>query len=172
MNWVSIGSDNSLLPVEPQAIIPTNIDLLWIGPFRTNLSEILISKYKTNFRCHDTHVTSPKWGVYKYVYIYWKDTNVFCINWKRKHTAKKNPVMLFTTSSLIYFHILQVLSTVLSVVLIHKFILEKITCETGTQSRVEYTIKIICLAYKHYFMVMVNDTAFRIKSSINIDRET
>ena len=44
VNWVIIGSDNSLLPVWHQAIICTNDGLSLIGPHGTNCSQI-ISKY-------------------------------------------------------------------------------------------------------------------------------
>ena len=42
MNWVSIGSDNSLSPVRRQAITWTNADLLTIGTLGTKFSEIEI----------------------------------------------------------------------------------------------------------------------------------
>ena len=45
VNWVSIGSDNGLSPIQHQAIIQTNAGLLSIGPLGTNFSEIL--NYKT-----------------------------------------------------------------------------------------------------------------------------
>ena len=41
-NWVSTGSDNGLMPVQRQAIIWTNADLLSIGPLGTKFSDILI----------------------------------------------------------------------------------------------------------------------------------
>ena len=44
--WVSkltiIGSDNGLLPGQPQAIILTNAEILLIGPLVKNFSEISI----------------------------------------------------------------------------------------------------------------------------------
>ena len=46
MNWISIGSDNGLLPVQHQAITWTNADLLSIGPLGINFSEIWIKKQK------------------------------------------------------------------------------------------------------------------------------
>ena len=46
VNWVSIGSDNGLSPVRRQAITWTNADLLSIGPFRTNFSEVWIKNTK------------------------------------------------------------------------------------------------------------------------------
>ena len=42
VNWVSIGSDNGLSPIQRQAIIWTYIGLLSIEPLWTNLSEISI----------------------------------------------------------------------------------------------------------------------------------
>ena len=42
VNWVIIGSNNSLLPVWCQAIIGTNAGLLLIGPSGANFSEIRI----------------------------------------------------------------------------------------------------------------------------------
>ena len=41
-NWTINGSDSGLLPVQYQAIIWTNVDLLLSDPLGTNLSEILI----------------------------------------------------------------------------------------------------------------------------------
>ena len=41
----SIGSDNGLLPDQRQAIILTNAGILLIGPWGTNLSEIVIEIY-------------------------------------------------------------------------------------------------------------------------------
>ena len=46
VNRASIGSDNGLSPIRHQAIIYINIGLLLIGPWITNVSEILI-KVKT-----------------------------------------------------------------------------------------------------------------------------
>ena len=42
VNWIGIGSDNSLLPIQWQAIIYANAGLLSIGPLGTNFYEILI----------------------------------------------------------------------------------------------------------------------------------
>ena len=42
LNWVIIGSNNGLSPVQRQAIIWTNAGILLIGPLDTNFSEILI----------------------------------------------------------------------------------------------------------------------------------
>ena len=42
VNFVCIGSDNGLSPVQHQAIIWTNADLLAIGLLVINLSEILM----------------------------------------------------------------------------------------------------------------------------------
>ena len=45
-NQALIGSDNGLLPVQPQAITETNAHLLVIGPSWTNISEIWIKVHK------------------------------------------------------------------------------------------------------------------------------
>ena len=42
LNWVIVGSDNSLWPVQRKAIIWTNAGMLLIGPLRTHFTEILI----------------------------------------------------------------------------------------------------------------------------------
>ena len=42
MNYGKIGSDNCLSPGRYQAIIRTNSGLLLIGPFGTNLSDIVV----------------------------------------------------------------------------------------------------------------------------------
>ena len=42
VTYGNIGSDNGLLPVQCQAIILTNADLLSTGPLRINFNEILI----------------------------------------------------------------------------------------------------------------------------------
>ena len=42
INWVSVGSDSGLSPIQRQAITWTIADLLSIGPFETNFNEIWI----------------------------------------------------------------------------------------------------------------------------------
>ena len=42
LNWIIIGSDNGLSPVQRQTIIGTNAGILLIGPLGTNFSDILI----------------------------------------------------------------------------------------------------------------------------------
>ena len=42
LNWAIIGSDNGLSPVQREAIIWTNAEILLIGPSETNFSEIVI----------------------------------------------------------------------------------------------------------------------------------
>ena len=49
VNWVSIGSGNGLMPVQHQAIIWTNADLLLIGSLGTNFSEILMKIQNFSF---------------------------------------------------------------------------------------------------------------------------
>ena len=45
VSWANIGSGNGLAPIQHQAIIWTDTDLLSIGPLQTNFSEILIEIY-------------------------------------------------------------------------------------------------------------------------------
>ena len=60
VNWVSIGSDNGLLPIQRQAIILANAGLLLIRPLGTNFSEILIKIQ--NFAFTKMHLKmSVKW---------------------------------------------------------------------------------------------------------------
>ena len=61
MNWVSIGSDNGLLPIRRQAIIWTNAGLLSIGPLGTNFSEILIKIQNFSFTKIHLKISSAKW---------------------------------------------------------------------------------------------------------------
>ena len=50
LNWVIIGSDNGLSPVQRQAMIWTNAGILLIGPLGTNFSEILIGIQTFSFK--------------------------------------------------------------------------------------------------------------------------
>ena len=61
MNWVSIGSDNGLLPIRRQAIILTNTGLLSIGLLETNFSEILIKIQNFSFTKMHLKRLSEKW---------------------------------------------------------------------------------------------------------------
>ena len=49
MSWVSIGSGNDLSPVRRKDITWSNADLLSIGPFETNFSEIRIKIQNVSF---------------------------------------------------------------------------------------------------------------------------
>ena len=49
VNWVSIGSDNGLSPIQPQAIIYTYVGSLSIGPLGTNFNEIVIKIQNFSF---------------------------------------------------------------------------------------------------------------------------
>ena len=57
----TIGSDNGLSPGRRQAIIWTNAGILLIGPFRTNISEILIEIPTLPFKKMCLKVSSEKW---------------------------------------------------------------------------------------------------------------
>ena len=48
-----IDSDNGLSPDRHQAIIWTNAGILFIGPFGTNLSEILIEIHRFSFNAFE-----------------------------------------------------------------------------------------------------------------------
>ena len=61
MNWISIGSDNGLLPIQRQAIIWTNDDLLSIG---TNFSEISIKIQTFSFKKMYLRMLSVKWWLF------------------------------------------------------------------------------------------------------------
>ena len=55
------GSDNGLSPGWRQAIIWTNAEILFIGPLRTNFSEILIKILTFSFTKMSLRVSSAKW---------------------------------------------------------------------------------------------------------------
>ena len=55
-----IGSDNGMLPEQPQAIIWTNAGILLIGPLGTNSSEILIEILISSFKKMCLKVSSAK----------------------------------------------------------------------------------------------------------------
>ena len=57
----TIGSDNGLLPGRRQAIIWTNTEILLIGPWGTNFSEILIEILTFSFKEMCSKVSSAKW---------------------------------------------------------------------------------------------------------------
>ena len=61
VNWVSIGSDNGLLPVRRQAIIWTNAGLLSIGTLQTYFSEILIKTQEFSLKKMHFKTSSAKW---------------------------------------------------------------------------------------------------------------
>ena len=68
VNWVSIGSDNGLLPIQHQAIIWTNAGLLSILPLGTKFSEILTEtkifineNASENIVCEMAAILSRRW---------------------------------------------------------------------------------------------------------------
>ena len=65
-----IGSDNSLLPGQCQAIIWTNAGILLIGPLETNFSEILIEIHTFSFKKMHLKMLSGK------LRPYWVGLNV------------------------------------------------------------------------------------------------
>ena len=56
-----IGSGNSLLPGQCQAIIRTNAEILLIGPLGTNFGEILIGIQTFSFKKMQLKMSSAKW---------------------------------------------------------------------------------------------------------------
>ena len=61
VNSIIIGSDNGLSPGQRQAIIWTNIGILWIGPLGRNLNEILIAIHTFPFKKIHLKMLSGKW---------------------------------------------------------------------------------------------------------------
>ena len=61
MNWVSIGSDNSLLPIRRQAIIWTNVGILLIQTLGRNFSEILSKIHTFSFKKMHFKIPSKWW---------------------------------------------------------------------------------------------------------------
>ena len=61
VNWVSICSDNGLLPIRRQVIIWTNAGLLSIGPLGTKFSEILIKIQNFSLAKMHLNISSAKW---------------------------------------------------------------------------------------------------------------
>ena len=60
-NLAIIGSDNGLSPGRRQAITWTNVGILLIGPFGTNVSEILSRIEKFPFKKMHLKMSSAKW---------------------------------------------------------------------------------------------------------------
>ena len=60
-NLTIIGPDNGLSPGRRQAIIWTNAGILWIGPWGTNFSEILIGIHTFSFKKFNFQMSSGKW---------------------------------------------------------------------------------------------------------------
>ena len=60
-NLTTIGSDNGLSPGRHQAIIWNNAELLLIGPWGTNFSEILIEIPTFSFKKMRLKVSTAKW---------------------------------------------------------------------------------------------------------------
>ena len=65
---VSIVSDNGLLPIQRQAIIKINAEILLIGPLGTNFSEILINFQENALVCKMVAILSRPQGVKHYVH--------------------------------------------------------------------------------------------------------
>ena len=59
-----IGSDNSLLPNEQQAIIWTKGGILLIGPLETNFSEILLAIFIHSFKKMHLKLSSGIWWLF------------------------------------------------------------------------------------------------------------
>ena len=59
-----IGLDNGLAPTRRQAIIWTNAGILFIGPLRTNFSQILIEIYIFSFKKMQLKISSGKWALF------------------------------------------------------------------------------------------------------------
>ena len=60
-NLTIIGPDNGLSPGRRQAIIWTNAGILLIGPWGTNVSEILIGIHTFSFKKINLKMSSAKW---------------------------------------------------------------------------------------------------------------
>ena len=60
-NLTIIGLDNGLSPGRRQAIIWTNAGILWIGPWRTNFTEILIGIHTFSFKKTHFKMSFGKW---------------------------------------------------------------------------------------------------------------
>ena len=60
-NLTIIGPDNGLSPGRRQAIIWSNAGILWIGPWGTNFSEILIGIHTISFKKIHFKMSFGKW---------------------------------------------------------------------------------------------------------------
>ena len=60
-NLTIIGPDNDLSPGRRQAIIWTNAEILFIGPWGTNFSEIFIGIYTFSFKKIHLKMSSAEW---------------------------------------------------------------------------------------------------------------
>ena len=65
-NLTIIGSDNGLSPGRRQAIIWTNAGILLIGPWGTNVSEILIGIQTFSFKKMHVKMSSAKWRLFRF----------------------------------------------------------------------------------------------------------
>ena len=61
MNWVIIGSDKGLSPIQPQAIICTNAGILLFEPLGTKFNEILIEIHIFSFIKMHLKILFAKW---------------------------------------------------------------------------------------------------------------
>ena len=80
VDWLIIGSDNSLSPGRRQAIIWINAGILLTGPLATNFNGILIKIYTLSFSEMHLLMSPAKWRpfcvglsalIYSYIHIHW-----------------------------------------------------------------------------------------------------
>ena len=80
-----IGSDNGLLPGRHQAIIWTDVGIVFIGPLETNFNEIWIQIHTFSFKNIHLKVLDGKWvAIFSWpqcVNILWSDGNGGYLAW-------------------------------------------------------------------------------------------
>ena len=91
-NLTIIAPDNGLSPGRRQAIIWTNAGILFIGPWGTNFSEILIGIHTFSFKKIHLKMSSAKWspfclGLNVLSITVTGSTDGNCLRWNLLHTA-------------------------------------------------------------------------------------
>ena len=94
-----IGSDNGLSPGRCQAIIWPNAGILLIGPFGTNLSEMLIEIQTFSIRKMHSKMPSAKWQPFCLGLGVIKNSYLWCKNrWRRRRHPHIHTLWLYAWS--------------------------------------------------------------------------
>ena len=105
-NLTIIGSDNGLSPGQRQVIIWTNAGMLFIGPLRTNFSEILSHIHISSFQKIHLKMSSGKWWPFcpsLHVLIHHFHKHIFTIHQSHINDPSAQPQMLKLKQNTQYF---------------------------------------------------------------------